>query len=85
MELAAAFAAPVSLDLFRRTGGDVLCQVDVAVLLADAFLHATERLPVRRLARVAVVDESGFPASRDYDSRNQLTISEKSEIQGEYD
>lgn len=62
MELAPALAAPVPLDLFRRTGGDVVRQVDVAVLLADAFLHAAERLPVRGLARVAVVDEGGFPA-----------------------
>ena len=61
MELAPALAAPVPLDLIRRTGGDVVRQVDVAVLLADAFLHASERLPVRRLARVAVVDEGGFP------------------------
>lgn len=60
MELAAALAALVALDLLRRTGRDMVRKVDVTVLGADAFLHPSERLPVRGLARVAVVHERGL-------------------------
>lgn len=64
MELAAALAALVALDLLRRTGRDVIRKVDITVLGADALLHPSERLPVRGLARVAVVHEGGLAAGR---------------------
>ena len=62
MELAAALAAPLAVDAFGRPRRHVVRVVDGARLSARLFRDAPERLPVRRLARVAVEDERRLAA-----------------------